>query len=185
MLFSIRHFNSQEQLGRGGQTSGAKTTGLMDAMGPFAGSSTSSIGDTQGVKAFIENPWGHNAEVLGDLFFDSDSSVYAFQTSTQNPTSTTGVCITASPHSLINIDLASGSISTEPETWGWGTGAGGSATTGGCDAQYLPDYDYGDISSVGGGSAGPEVDSGVGISYLNGCFIGPETGGRLVFVFDL
>ena len=185
VLFSIRHFNSQEKIGQGGQTAGEKTTGLMDAMGPFAGSSGAFTGDSQGVKAFIENPWGHNAEVLGDLFCDSDSSVYAFQTSTQNSMSTTGVCITASPHSLINTDLASGSISTEPETWGWGTGSGGSATTGGCDGQFLPDYDEGPTPLVGGESYTVELDSYAGISYLNGYYPGPETSGRLVFVFDI
>lgn len=185
VLFSIRHFNSQEKIGQGGQTAGEMTTGLMDAMGPFAGSSGAFTGDSQGVKAFIENPWGHNAEVLGDLFCDSDSSVYAFQTSTQNSMSTTGVCITASPHSLINTDLASGSISTEPETWGWGTGSGGSATTGGCDGQFLPDYYEGPTPLVGGESYVVELDGYAGISYLNGYYPGPETGGRLVFVFDL
>lgn len=185
VLFSIRHFNSQEKIGQGGQTYGEKTTGLMNAMGPFAGSSSTSTGDTQGVKAYIENPWGHNWEYLGDFKSKSDGT-YAFQTSTQNPTSTTGgVKVSASPHSLYTIELASGSISTEPETWGWGTGGSGSATTGGCDYQYLPNLGN-PFGLVGGGSDNVS-DGSVGVSCLS---IGYGSayhfyGGRLVFVFDL
>ena len=87
----------------------------MNAMGPFAGSSSTSTRDSQGVKAYIENPWGHNFEHLGDFKYVSNG-VYAFQTSTQNPTSTTGgINVKASPYSLTSPDLASGSISTEPQ----------------------------------------------------------------------
>lgn len=185
VLFSIRHFNSQEKIGQGGQSYGAKTTGLMNTMGPFAGSSSTSTGDSQGVKAFIENPWGHNFENLGDFKHVSDG-VYAFQTSTQNPASTTGgVKVDASPYSLTSTSLASGSISTEPETWGWGTGKGGSKTTGGCDTQYFPDFNS-QYGVVGGGSA--DVLNGyAGVSYLSGGYGDARggVGGRLVFVFDL
>ena len=185
VLFSIRHFNSQEKIGQGGQTFGAKTTGLMNTMGPFAGSSSTSTGDTQGVKAYIENPWWHNYEYLGDFKYVS-GSVYAFQTSTQNPTSTTGgTNVKASPYSLTSPGLASGSISTEPETWGWGTGSGGSATTGGCDIQSLPDWNN-PFGLVGGpstfSSSGYTGVSCLGVS--NGNAINAH-GGRLVFVFDL
>lgn len=185
VLYSIRHFNSQLKIGNGGQSYGAKTTGLMDTMGPFAGSSSTSTGDSQGVKAYIENPWGHNYEFLGDLRYKSDGT-YAFQTSTQNPTSTTGgVKVDASPYSLTDTDLASGSISTEPETWGWGTGSGGSTTTGGCDLQYLP-YTNAPFGVVGGRSSSVS-GGGAGVSYLS-YSSGIENGGyggRLVFVFDL
>ena len=184
-MFSIRHFDSQEKIGQGGQTDGAKTTGLMNAMGPFAGSSSTRKGDSQGVKAFIENPWGHNHEFLGDFKYVSNG-VYAFQTSTQDPTSTTGgVKVDASPYSLTDTSLASGSISTEPETWGWGTSGGGSKTTGGCDYQYLP-RSSDPFGIVGGYSA--FVSYGfTGVSYLNygSGFFNSERGGRLVFVFDL
>lgn len=184
VLFSIRHFNSQLKIGNGGQKYGEKTTGLMNAMGPFAGSSSTSTGDSQGVKAYIENPWGHNVEFLGDFKYVSDG-VYAFQTSTQNPTSTTGgINVKASPHSLTSPGLASGSISTEPETWGWGTGSGGSATTGGCDFQDLP-FSGRPFCIVGG--SGNVSDGNAGVSSL-----GPDDGaayrtrgGRLVFVFDI
>lgn len=186
VLFSIRHFNSQEKIGQGGQTYGLKTTGLMNAMGPFAGSSSTSIGDSQGVKAYIENPWGHNFEYLGD-FKDVSDGVYAFQTSTQNPSSTTGgVKVDASPYSLTSPNLASGSISTEPETWGWGTGSGGSATTGGCDYQYLPSSGSSPFGVVGSFSG--DVSNGrAGVSYLGSGSGGvlDRIGGRLVFVFDL
>ena len=185
VLFSIRHFNSQEKIGQGGQSSGEKTTGRMNVMGPFAGSSSTSTGDLQGVKAFIENPWGHNAEYLGDFKYMFDG-VYAFQTSTQNPTSTKdGIYVNGSPHSLTNTYLASGSISTEPETWGWGTSSGGSNTTGGCDFQFLPASNV-PFGVVGGNSG--DVSNGVAgvscLSYGNG---GTNSlyGGRLVFVFDL
>ena len=190
VLFSIKHFNSQEKIGKGGQTSGEKTTGLMDVKGPFVGSSSTSTGDSQGVKAYIENPWGHNYEYLGDFQYVSDG-LYAFQTSTQNPTSTTGgVDITASPYSLTDTGIASGSISTEPETWGWGTGSGGSATTGGCDAQYLPDSGGpfgGDSFGIVSGNSGIVSNGEAGVSCLNhgdgGAF--DYGGGRLVFVFDI
>ena len=185
VLFSIRHFNSQEKIGQGGQKYGEKTTGLMDTMGPFAGSSSTSERDSQGVKAYIENPWGHNYEYLGDFKYVS-GGVYAFQTSTQNPTSTTGgVKVNASPYSLTTTDLASGSISTEPETWGWGKSSGGSKTTGGCDRQKLPDstYPFGIVCSYSG-----IVNSGwAGVSSLSSDYSDTRGnyGGRLVFVFDL
>lgn len=186
VLFSIRHFNSQDKIGQGGLSTGEKTTGLMNTMGPFAGSSSTSMGESQGVKAFIENPWWHNSEYLGDFKYVSDGA-YAFQTSTQNPTSTTGgVKVDASPYSLTTTELASGSISTEPETWGWGTGSGGSATTGGCDYQYLPDsrYPFGVVC----GNSVFVSSGGAGVSYLSCSSSGGAEvshGGRLVFVFDL
>ena len=185
VLFSIRHFNSQEKIGQGGQSYGAKTTGLMNTMGPFAGSSSKSTGNSQGVKAFIENPWGHNYEYLGDFKYIS-GEFYAFQTSTQNPTSTTGgVNVNASPYSLTSPGLASGSISTEPETWGWGTRGGGSKTTGGCDMQVLPNS--GSPFGLVGGASDSVPNGNAGVSYLS---ITDGTayssyGGRLVFVFDL
>ena len=81
--------------------------------------------------------------------------------------------------------LASGSISTEPETWGWGTGSGGSATTGGCDYQYLltPGSSFG---TVGGASDNVSNDR-AGVSYLGSSGGGAREfyDGRLVFVFDL
>ena len=185
VLFSIRHFNSQEKIGQGGQSYGTKTTGLMNAMGPFAGSSSTSTGDSQGVKAYIENPWGHNYDYLGDFIYESDG-VYAFQTSTQNPTSTTGgVKVNASPYSLTSPNLASGKISTEPETWGWGTGSGGSKTTGGCDYQHLPSsrFPFGIVGDYSGEVSGG--DAGVSCLYYGGSSSSGYIGGRLVFVFDI
>lgn len=185
VLFAMRHFNSQTQIGQGGQTYGAQTTGLMNAMGPFAGSSSTSTGSTQGVKAFIENPWGHNYEYLGDIKYISNG-VYVFQTSTQSPTSTTGgTSISTSPHSLTSPGTSFGSISTQPMTWGWGTGSGGSATTGGCDYMSLPNSSY-PFAIVGGGSV--YVSYGVaGVSYLRAAAgsADSDVGGRSVFVFDL
>ena len=185
VLFAMGHFNSQSKIGQGGQSYGAYTTGLMNAMGLFAGSSSTSAGTTQGVKAFIENPWGHNYEYLGDIKYLSDG-VYVFQTSTQSPTSTTGgTCISTSPHSLTSPGLSFGSISTQPMTWGWGTGSGGSKTTGGCDYQGLP-YSGSPFAIVGGGSGDVSVGN-AGVSYLfrndGGALSG--RGGRSVFVFDL
>ena len=186
VLFSIRHFNSQEKIGQGGQSSGARTTGLMDTMGPFAGSSSAREGKTQGVKAYIENPWGHNFEHLGD-FQRLFGELYAFQTSTQAPSSTTGgIRVDASPHSLYTTYMACGSISTEPETWGWGTGGSGSATTGGCDYQYLPSSSGNPFGIVGGNSV--YVSNGyAGVSCLTESDGSADAynGGRLVFVFDL
>lgn len=185
VLFSIRHFNSQDKIGQGGQRQGARTTGLMNTMGPFAGSSSTSIGDSQGVKAYIENPWGHNWQYLGD-FKKMSEGAYAFQTSTQNPTSTTGgIRVDASPYSLTDTGLGSGSISTEPETWGWGTSRGGSATTGGCDSQLLPysDYLFGLVSGYSGDVSGGYP--GVSCLYADSGDVFSHYGGRLVFVFDL
>ena len=186
VLFSIRHFNSQEKIGQGGQSTGARTTGLMDTMGPFAGSSSAREGKTQGVKAYIENPWGHNFEHLGD-FKRLFGELYAFQTSTQAQSSTTGgIRVDASPHSLYTTYLGSGTISTEPETWGWGTRGGGSATTGGCDYQYLPSFSDNPFGIVGGNST--YVSNGyAGVSCLadSGDSASAYNGGRLVFVFDL
>jgi len=185
VLFAMRHFNSQAKIGQGGQSYGAWTTGLMNAMGLFAGSSSTTVGTTQGVKAFIENPWGHNYEYLGDIKYLS-SGVYVFQTSTQSPTSTTGgTCISTSPHSLVSVGTSFGSISTQPMTWGWGTGSGGSATTGGCDIYYLPNFSF-PFANVGGVS-GYVSDGSAGVSYLGrkGGDAGSSSGGRSVFVFDL
>ena len=185
VLFAMRHFNSQSKIGQGGQTDGAQTTGLMNAMGLFAGSSSREVESTQGVKAFIENPWGHNWEYLGDIMYITNG-VYVFQTSTQSPTSTTGgTCISTSPHSLKSSGLSFGSISTQPMTWGWGTGSGGSATTGGCDYQNLPYSSWpfamvgGSLDSISYGNTGvSSVNYTYGYSIVDG-------GGRSVFVFDL
>lgn len=184
VLFSIRHFNSQEKIGQGGQTHGAKTTGLMNAMGPFAGSSSTSTGNSQGVKAYIENPWGHNLEYLGDFKYISDG-VHAYKSFYQDPPFGGSIKVDESPYSLTSPGLASGSISTEPETWGWGTGSGGSRTTGGCDRQDLPNS--GSPFGLVGGASDNVSNSNAGVSYLS---ITDGTayssfGGRLVFVFDL
>ena len=185
VIFAMRHFNSQSKIGKGGQYSGAKETGLMDSMSQFAGSSSWNASYNNGVKALIENPWGHNREYLGDLMYLTDG-VYAFQTSTQSPSSTAGgVKITGTPYSLGSVGLASGTISTEPETWGWGTAGGGSAATGGCDSQSVPSSSYPYVA-VGGVS--DDVYNGeVGISYLYSTTDSGSSGkgGRPVFVFDL
>ena len=185
VIFAMRHFNSQSQIGQGGQNVGAWKTGLMNSAGPFAGSTSWTEADVNGVKAFIENPWGHNREYLGDLMYLTDG-VYAFQTSTQSPSSTAGgIKITGSPYSLGSFGLASGVISTEPETWGWGTAGGGSNTKGGCDYQNLPSSSY-PCGSVGG-IANYVYSGNVGISYLCGATDDGGSGisGRLTFVFDL
>ena len=158
----------------------------MSSMEPFAGSYNTITGDSHCVKAFIENPWGHNYEPLGD-FRHVFYGVYAFQTSThQDPTSTTGgIRVDASPYSLTSPGLASGSISTEPETWGWGTGSGGSKTTGGCDNQQLP-FSNAPFGMVGGDS-GNASDGYAGVSCVHesvGRTAG-SYGGRLVFVLDI
>lgn len=185
VIFAMRHFNSQTRIGYGGQTRGAKETGLMNSAGPFAGSSSTTVSDTNGVKALIENPWGHNWEFIGDVKYISNG-VYAFQTSTQSPSSTSGgLCISASPYSLKSVGFSSGAISTEPETWGWGTSSGGSATTGGCDYQgFLSSsnvYAY-------TGAASDNVSTGyAGLSYLGSNSGNASAYGeaRLAFVFDM
>lgn len=188
VFFVMKNFDSQYTIGQGGQLYGAQTTGLRNASSPFAGSAyNASEGGlvVSGVKAFIENPWGHNWEYLGDLMYLTDG-VYAFQTSTQSPSSTAGgVKITGSPYSLGSFGLASGVISTEPETWGWGTAGGGSATTGGCDYQYMASANR-SYMLVGGKSS--DVAGGVaGISCIYDGTGGAsgDSGGRLTFVFDL
>jgi hypothetical protein len=185
VIFAMRHFNSQSQIGQGGQSYGAYSTGLMDSMGLFAGSSATLTSSTNGVKAFIENPWGHNYEYLGDFRYISDG-VYAFQTSTQSPSSTTGgVNVAGSPHSLTSPGLASGAISTQPETWGWGTSSGGSAATGGCDYQALPESVY--RCGLVSGNSGNVSNGNAGVSYLRRYTGSADAifGGRPVFVFDL
>ena len=185
IIFAMRHFNSQAKIGQGGQSLGAGVTGLMDTLGLFAGSTSTSASTANGVKAFIENPWGHNYEYLGDFKYLSDG-VYAFQTSTQLPSSPTGgVNITTGPHSLTAPNNTSGVISTEPETWGWGTAGGGSAATGGCDYQEMPNSSY--TYGVVGGTSSFVCDGDAGVSYLNNDSgsSGTFCEGRLVFVFDL
>lgn len=185
VLFSMRHFNSQSRIGCGGQSSGAETTGLTDTLGPFAGSSAASVSPVHGVKAFIENPWGHNYEILGDLKYMSNGT-YAFQTSMQDFSTQSGVRkIDSAPYSVSSPSLASGAISSAPETWGWGASAGGSKSTGGCDYQALP-FAPRPYGAVGGSSDGV-INGNAGISALN-FFSGNAAegyGGRPVFVFDL
>ena len=186
VLFVMKNFDSQYTIGQGGQLYGAQTTGLRNAVGPFAGSTYNGGGlAASGVKAFIENSWGHNWEYLGDLMYLTDG-VYAFQTSTQSPSSTAGgVKITDSPYSLGSFGIASGVISTEPETWGWGTAGGGSATTGGCDYQYMASANR-PYMLVGGKSS--DVSGGVaGISCIYDGTGGAsgDSEGRLTFIFDL
>ncbi len=187
-IFAMKSFNGQTRIGQGGYSYGAENGGtLMNAMGPFAGSSSTSTGTSTGVKAFIENPWGHNYEFIDDFICVTAGSgshtIYTGRNSspddtTSNKSSFTSTAVTG----YANV------INTNAEFWGFPMNGGGNTTTGLCDRIYHSTSSGTYLGLAGGSSArvssGDAGPSCLGAAYSLSLSSG-DRGARLAFVFDL
>jgi hypothetical protein len=181
VIFTIRHFDSQGKIGYG-NTFLAKHGGK-NAMGVFAGSVS---GSGAGVKAYIEDPWAHFHQMIGDVYY-TDGNVYVFQTSSQNPTSTEGgVCLTQEPYLLFTTDSGyPETVSDIDITWGCGLSQRESGDTVGT-------FDYWGFNlnetnnRVGVGGVFNDASFYSGISRVRACKDNQQyLTARLTYVFDL
>ena len=176
-ILAAKSFNGQTQIGNGGY-SYSSNEGVCNTYGPFAGATT----DGTAVKAYIENPWGHDYELVDD-FYNRYGWFWAGQRSV--PTDTTD-----DKERINTYFSASGypnAIVTDIFGWGLGTNANGSTTTGTCD-QFITSA--GDGRNLGVGGYGASATSGsAGISYIDASFTPDWTimlvASRMAFVFDL
>ena len=174
----LKSFNGQARCGQGGQSYGSPTTGLCDALGPFAGNVS---GTSNAVKCLIENGWGCLYQYIDDCYYSSSGKFVVGQNAV--PTSnTSNKPISVSTWTTNGFP---GSIKQSDVGWSMAAGSGGSSSTGTCDYFYplsssLPFAYVGDRSGgVSGGLAGP--------GYCNAALGGGDalSGSRLAFVFDL
>ena len=190
-IFAMKSFNGQSQIGQGGYTNGARFSGHTNAMGPFAGSTYATADINTGMKAFVEDWWGHNEEFIDDIVVNNTAStahaVWAGQNAVPDDTydATNKVC-------LEDIGVTAGwnyaqSINTAMPKWGMISTDGGSTTTGLCDGNYFyssrqcPVLVGGYSQYVSSGAAGPSfLRASTTLSFTNGYY-----GARLAFVFDI
>ena len=181
-LFAMKSWNSQVAVGQGGFTyNGSVGQGLCDAMGPFAGSTSTTASTSTSVKCLIENPWGYKWEFIDD-FLNVNGTLYAGQNATPDDT-------TSNKTSQSGFGTGSGwgsGCMTAGGSWGIPTGTSGSSTTYQCDYRYSGSSTY--LGIVGASSA--NVSNGyAGASYLNANYSLSDSNGskgaRLAFVFDL
>ena len=173
-------FNLQDRTGKGGLSYSSPTTGLCDALGPYAGNVS---GTSNAQKFLLENLWGCCRQWIDDCYW-TGTTLYAGQNS--NPTDDTSNK-TAIAMSTANNSGIPGTILTTDAAWGMGNAFGGSSTTGLCDYQYLTNNSSYPAPSVGGYSY--EVSSGhAGPGYLDRYSVTDSyssIGARLAFAFDL
>ena len=199
-LFAIKSFHGQDRIGMGGKSYGDKASGQTNAMGPFAGSTSTTISDTNAMKSFIEDFWGHNWEFIDDFACDNTTMnshiLYAGCNSspTDTPANNGDIPTDKIPLGVFNNTGTAagwryGSVfCTHPYAWGMPISEGGSVSAYLCDGIYIgtaatPTLGVvgGVSTNVSGGLAGPSA------LHLNGGFAysGGLSGARLAFVFDL
>ncbi len=172
-------FNVPELTGRGGLSYSASTTGLCDALGPYAGN----VGSTGNAHKFlIENFWASKSQWIDDSYY-SGNSLFVGQNVTPTDNTSNKTEISGFDASINGTPLT---IKMGDLSWGMGDTAGGSNTTGLCDYQYLPASSSSVAPSVGGdsdessGTAGPAYFFRNTVDNSNN-----NRGARLAFVFDL
>ena len=172
-------FNVPELTGRGGLAYNASTTGLCNALGPYAGN-VGSTGNAQ--KFLIENFWASMRQWIDDSYYSSNS-LFVGQNVTPSDDTSNKTEISGFTASINGTPLT---IKMGDLSWGMGDTAGGSNTTGLCDYQYLSaDSSYvapsvGGYSNESSGLAGPGYFYRHAVGYSNAYI-----GARLAFVFDL
>lgn len=179
-MFIIRskRFNGQK-LAQGGQSYSSPTTGLTNALGPYAGNTS---GQSNAMKFLIENFWGCCYQFVDDVYC-SGTTMYVGQNS--NPTDDTNNKTAISlPYNTTGFP---GEIETSDIAWGMGHATGGSSTTGLCDYQdlafgssYPLVYVGGRSDDVSSGYAGPSCVFCSSLSVSRS-----SRGARLAFAFDV
>lgn len=177
-IIRAKRFNGQK-LAQGGQSYNSPTTGLTNALGPYAGNSS---GQSNAMKFLIENYWGCCYQFLDDVYCQN-TTMYVGQNSSPTDNSSNKTAISL-PYNTTGFP---GEIETSDIAWGMGHATGGSSTTGLCDyqdlafgTQYPLVYVGGGSGNVSGGYAGPSY---VGCRALSGS--DSNYGARLAFAFDL
>lgn len=173
----IKSFNAQEKVGWGGLSYSSSTTGLCNALGPFAGN-VSSTGNA--VKCLIENGWYSVWQYIDDIYY-SASGQAVVGTNSVPVSSTSDKDVTIS-YSTSNGGYG-GAVTGNAVGWSMPADITGSSTTGTCD------YFYGLTSSlpfalVGGSSNNASSDCGPGDFYNSAGSSGTGSGSRLAFVFN-
>ena len=177
-IIRSKRFNGQK-LAQGGQSYNSPTTGLTNALGPYAGNTS---GQSNAMKFLIENFWGCCYQFVDDVYC-SGTTMYVGQNSnpTDNSSSKTAISL---PYNTTGFP---GEIETSDIAWGMGHATGGSSTTGLCDyqdlafgTQYPLVYAGGYSDHVSSGRAGPSCVycNSLSSSYSN-------CGARLAFAFDV
>ena len=186
-IFAMKSFNGKSQIGQGGYKYGARASGHTNAMGPFAGSTSTTESTTTGVKAFVEDWWGHNGEFIDDFVngLGTAGICYIGQNAVPDDTNDNKTAITLPTDAgFCNV------VQTAMPVWGIPstTGNGASSSTGLCNYFYGTTGTSGYLGQVGGYSG--SVTSGyAGPSYLNTNSLlsspASTSGARMAFVFDL
>ena len=177
-IIRAKRFNGQK-LAQGGQSYSTPTTGLTNALGPYAGNSS---GQSNAMKFLIENFWGCCYQFLDDVYCQN-TTMYVGQNSSPTDNSSNKTAISL-PYNTTGFP---GEIETSDIAWGMGHATGGSSTTGLCDyqdlafgSQYPLVYVGGYSGYVSDGRAGPSC---VLCARLSGS--DSYRGARLAFAFDL
>lgn len=174
----LKSFNGQGRIAYGGLSYESNTTGLCNALGPYAGS----LNSGSSFKCLLENWWGSQYDFIDDFYGGGQGRYYAGQNAV--PTDSTN------NKTQVITGLGNGwwygnTIFQNDVAWGIANASGGSLTTGLCDGQYGTTAD-GAIGVVGGSSdrgdnAGPSfLLASYGLSRSAG-----DLGARLAFVFDI
>ncbi len=172
-------FNVPELTGRGGLAYGSSTTGLCNALGPYAGN----VGSTGNAHKFlIENFWASMRQWIDDAYY-SGNSLFVGQNATPTDDTSNKTEISGFDASINGTPLT---IKMGDLSWGMGDTAGGSNTTGLCDYQYLSASSSYVAPFVGGTSVDSSGSAGPGFFYRNSVSSSDaHLGARLAFVFDV
>ncbi len=187
-LFAMKSWNSQVAVGQGGFPYDTTTgQGLCNAMGPFAGSTSTTPSASTSVKCLIENPWGYKTEFIDD-FVNCNDYAYVGQNSTPDDT-TDNKEMKSSPNFTSSTGWGSDCLTNNTTFWGMPRLGYGSSTTCTCDI-FAGDGDgYNMCSGIVGGSSGGVSNGYAGMSCLYVCYSlaysGAGSGARLAFVFDI
>ena len=176
---ALKSSDGQRKLGQGGHAYGSNTTGVTNAMGPFAGDVS---GTSSAMKFLLEDWWGSQYNFIDD-FIGTEGTYYAGQNAI--PTDNTSNKV-----QVFN-NLTSGwwygtTINQNDLAFGIASAAGGDNAKGLCDGQY-GSTSSNRLGCVGGHSEGAS-DGNAGPSCLNASYAlstsDSAIGARLAFVFD-
>ena len=152
-LMREKRFNAQK-IAQGGLSYNSPTTGLCDALGPYAGNTS---GQSNAESSPIENLYGCCYQFLDDVYC-SGTTMYVGQNSSPSDDTNNKTAISL-PYNATGFP---GEIETSDIAWGMGHATGGSATAGLCDYQdlafgssYPLVFVGGSSDNVSNGNAGP------------------------------
>ena len=177
-LMREKRFNAQK-IAQGGLSYNSPTTGLCDALGPYAGNTS---GQSNAESSPIENLYGCCYQFLDDVYC-SGTTMYVGQNSNPSDDTNNKTAISL-PYNTTGFP---GEIETSDIAWGMGHATGGSATAGLCDYQDLAFGSSYPLVYVGGYSGDvSNGDAGPGYVICNSLSDSlASIGARLAFAFDV